>query len=377
MHLEFYRAMPNRSWLAGPLIAVVGSMGCSGSTASSAGTSVDGGTSSGSGDSGVANIGHTVTLLSSLGDSSLGDSVYSLQIDATSAYALVTNYNGTSDSTVVVKAPLSGGAAVTLATDPQYASWLALSGGALYWVDPSGPSDVDASSRTTGLVMSVPTGGGAPTTLASDQSFPAIVAADTTGVYWVNENQCTQPPCSASVASILVLPPGASTPVVLANVQAQPSTLALDATNVYWGTSDGRVMMAPKSVTSGAPVTQLAYYETNVQSLVVGASNVYWATGSGDILATPIAGGPSSALVVGSASILGLAVDAATLYWIASDSGETNTATNTVNALGLVGLGGVPTILWSGSDTPDGIQIDDANVYFTTQSGSLWKLTPK
>jgi hypothetical protein len=364
--------MPNPSWLAAPLIAVVGSMGCSGGTASNPGASVDGGTSSGSGDSGVANVGHTVTLLSSLGDSSLGDSVYSFQIDATSAYALVINYNGNNDSTVIVKAPLSGGTAATLATDPQYASGLALSGGALYWVDPSGPSDVDASS-TSGLVMSVPTGGGAPTTLASDQSFPAIVAADTTGVYWVTENQCTQPPCSASVGSILVLPPGAATPVVLANVQSQPSTLALDATNVYWGTSDGRVMKVPKSAMSGAPVTQLAYYETNVQSLVVGASNLYWATGTGDILATPIAGGPSSAIVVGSQSIRGLAADAATLYWIASDF----SGTNTVNAIGLVGLGGVPTTLWSGSDSPGGIQVDDTNVYFTTESGSLWKLTPK
>jgi hypothetical protein len=367
--------MPNRSWLAAPLIAVVGSMGCSGSTTSNPGASDDGGTSSGSGDSGVATLGHTVTLLSSLGGSlsSLGGSVYSFQIDATSAYALVTSYDGNTDSTAIVKAPLSGGAAVTLATDPQYASGLALSGGALYWVDPSGPSDVDASSRTTGLVMSMPIAGGAPTTLASDQSFPAIVAADATGVYWVNENQCTQPPCSASVASILVLPPGASTSVVLANVQAQPSTLALDATNVYWGTSDGRVMKAPKGVMSGGPVTQLAYYETNVRSLVVGASNIYWATGTGDILATPIAGGPSSAIVVGAETLGGLAVDAATLYWIASDFG----GTNTVNAIGLVGLGGVPTTLWSGSDAPGGIQVDDTNVYFTTESGSLWKLTPK
>jgi len=58
-------------------------------------------------------------------------------------------------------------------------------------------------------------------------------------------------------------------------------------------------------------------------------------------------------------------VDAATLYWIASDFG----GTNTVNAIGLVGLGG--------SRRPSGrearsrrIQVDDTNVYFTTESGS-------
>ena len=37
----------------------------------------------------------------------------------------------------------------------------------------------------------------------------------------------------------------------------------------------------------------------------------------------------------------------------------------------------VPVTLWTGSDSPDTLQVDATNVYFTTQSGALWKLSPK
>jgi hypothetical protein len=45
----------------------------------------------------------------------------------------------------------------------------------VYWTTGSG-----------GTVMKIPLAGGAPTTLASKQDFPAAVAVDTTSVYWIN-----------------------------------------------------------------------------------------------------------------------------------------------------------------------------------------------
>jgi len=137
MHLDSSGGMPNRSWLAAPLIAVVGSMGCSGSTTSNPGAPTTG----------------NLVRLRRLGRGDLGHTSPSSRRWAAASrrwgqrvlvpdrrherVCLVTSYDGNTDSTAIVKAPLSGGAAVTLATDPSTLG-LALSGGALYWVDPSG-----------------------------------------------------------------------------------------------------------------------------------------------------------------------------------------------------------------------------------------------
>jgi hypothetical protein len=39
--------------------------------------------------------------------------------------------------------------------------------------------------------------------------------------------------------------------------------------------------------------------------------------------------------------------------------------------------GGPPTILWSGSDEPEALQVDATSVYFVTYTGDLFKLAPK
>ena len=354
--------MSYRPWLVALLIPVAGSTGCN----DPSGTSSPGGGSGTAytGDGGMTTPGHELTVLAAL-----GGAAYTLQIDSTSAYVLLTS-NDTSDSTTILQVPLTGGVPVTLASDPQYGVNIAVSAAAVYWVDPSGPPS-DASF-STGQVMSVPLGGGATTTVAGDQGGPNGVAVDSSGVYWIDANQCVgQPSCSGLTGAVLTLPPGGTTPVVLATVLTSPDTLALDATNVYWGTTDGRVM---KVLKSGGTSTTLAFYRASVQNLVVDASNVYWTTGTGDIMETPIVGGSSTALVAVRTRIMGVAVDSTSLYWIAYDGEGTGAAR--ARAEGGAG-GGTPTTLWSGSDTPEAIQIDATSVYFTTASGELLKLTPK
>ena len=360
--------------LVAPLLPViVVSVGCSSSSAGN-GASPEGGTSSGSGDSGMSAIGHEVTLLATL-----SGAVYSFQIDSTSAYLLLVDNTG-SGSTTIQKVPLTGGTPQTLASDPQYGAQVAVSGTNVYWVDPNGPQ-TDASTNATGLVMSVPIGGGPATTVAGAQGFPEAVAADDTGVYWANDSQCTKTPCPATVGAIMFLPTGSTTPVELASILSQPSSIALDGTNVYWGTTDGRVMKVPKSAATGGAVTQLAYYQASVQGLVVAPSGLYWATGTGDIMQTPLDGGASTAIVVGGDTIRGLAVDSTNLYWTTYSNnytGTTTTPASTINELALGGLiASTPTTLWSGNDTPDTLQVDASNIYFTTESGALFRLTPK
>jgi hypothetical protein len=369
--------LPRPIFFVLPLGALAAVAACSGGTTTPVGASNgdDGGVASSSSgtDSGMPTPGHTTSALAYLGGSS-----FALLIDADNAYALVENNDGNA-STRIVEAPLSGGSSVTLATDASYATAIAASGGQVYWVDPNGPPTADASAND-GVVLGVPTGGGVPATVASGQGYPDLVAADASGIYWVDANVCEQSPCTASAASVMVLPAGTTTPVVLASVTTSPSNLVLDASNVYWGTNDGRVVKLAKSTTPGGTPTQLAYYETNVQNLVVGATDVFWTTGTGDIMRTPIAGGASTAVLVGQDTIRGLAVDATSLYFITYGEDFTGATSppSTVNALALGGVGAAaPTVLWSGADVPETIQVDDSNVYFTTDSGWLWKLSPK
>jgi hypothetical protein len=75
-----HRAMAYRASLAVPLIALVASTGCS--SGSDGGAPVDGGT----GEGGTVTVGHELTLLASL-----GGPAYTLRIDSTSAYALLTD----------------------------------------------------------------------------------------------------------------------------------------------------------------------------------------------------------------------------------------------------------------------------------------------
>ncbi|HEY1690694.1 MAG TPA: hypothetical protein VGG39_00945 [Polyangiaceae bacterium] len=369
--------MRHRSWflalLVAPSISLAPTTGCGGQNASGGVGAVDSGSSSGdTGQTGMPDSGpppdREVTELASL-----GSGVYTLQVDATAVYALLIAETAGA-STQVMKIPLAGGTPVTLATDPEYSEALAVYGGTAYWVDTSGPPD-DAST-TDGLVMSVSTGGGTPAALARDQGAPVTVAADATGVYWGDASQCpqvqAQPPCTA-VGGIVTLPAGGSTPVVLATGQQAPEAIALDATNVYWGTSDGRVMSIPKS---GGTATQLAYYEANIQYLVVAGSNVYWTTGTGDVMQTPVAGGSTTAVVVGFEQITSIAADATNLYWAQYDEQDYQTpGSASVQRMSLAG--GAPTTVWTGSDVPEALQVDATSVYFATDSGNVFRVTPK
>jgi hypothetical protein len=104
--------------------------------------------------------------------------VTDLAVDATSAYWLYVGNAGTA----VMKAPLTGGTEVTMATrmpSNQPAS-IAVDARNAYWTESGiGPS-------ASGTILSVPVGGGTPTTLAIQQPGPNGIAVDATSVYWAN-----------------------------------------------------------------------------------------------------------------------------------------------------------------------------------------------
>jgi sugar lactone lactonase YvrE len=92
--------------------------------------------------------------------------------------AVLSHWTASNDG-AVMKAPLAGGAATTLALLQSYPTGIAVDDASVYWTNYAG-----ARSCALGSVMKVAIGGGRPITLASNQLYPDGIAVDATSVYW-------------------------------------------------------------------------------------------------------------------------------------------------------------------------------------------------
>jgi hypothetical protein len=236
----------------------------------------------------------------------------------------------------VLTVPTGGGTISTLASVPN-ATCLAIDPAHIY---------VTSSSD----VVSLPLSGGAPTTIASGQTAPWGVVADATRVYWVNY---TDP---GTVMSAPLSPGEGGGPVTIASGQKYPRSIAVDGTHVYWSNASptGSIVRAPLM---GGAKTTIATGQGTPDKIALDSTNVYWTTlTDGTVMTIPLAGGTPTTLASGQTNPWGIALNGGYVYW--------TTYGGDVAKVPVSG-GSMPSILASGQDMPEGIAVDTTSVYFT------------
>jgi hypothetical protein len=159
-----------------------------------------------------------------------GTYVTEIALDETNLYAT----SGKS----VIEVPLAGGPVTTLATGTFPAS-IAVDADDVYWSDngmemhdPDYPPDVQGANVNFGMVMKTPLQGGSATTLATSVGTrrgweASFVAVDASNVYWL-ENTSGDP------GQVVKVPIVEGNAVTVACATATLS-MAIDATSVYFG----------------------------------------------------------------------------------------------------------------------------------------------
>jgi hypothetical protein len=200
-----------------------------------------------------------------------------------------------------------GGQPITLATDPEGPADLQVFGTYVYW------------SNGSGQIERVPVCGGSVETLgtADKDSVPALLAVDSTQVYFTNESSVGVLGGSAPSTLSLVPPAQASVAIGLSAGFLYVGTAPTAAAGTV-GPNSGTVDRAP--VSGGGSMELQTSVADPLGHFVFDATDVYWMDYMNAISRMPLGGGAITTLVPGQSSavtyaLAGLAVDGANVYW--------------------------------------------------------------
>ena len=144
--------------------------------------------------------------------------------------------------------------------------------------------------------------------LADGLTNPGAIAAYAGTVYWTD----------AVAGTVSRLAIGGGSPVVVATGMPQPDTIVVDATDVYfWNIGDSTVrrLAEPSAVVATGD---------SVLGMALDAANLYYGTGDGGIIKVPRDGGSAEILFAGPLNASGqpqypawgLALDSGKVYWM-------------------------------------------------------------
>lgn len=274
-------------------------------------------------------------------------SPFDLAIDTQAAFLISSPLGSSSGS--ILRIPLDGGPAVTIAASPS-PSGLAIDDAAVYWTDYQG---IDAGS-----ILSVGKEGGSVVVLATSNG-PENVAVDDAYVYWADW-----------YGAVWRVPKSGGTPFQLGSAsQDFPYSLAVDDTYAYVGVTtrvgfDGGLLRFPKD--GGAP-QQLIGNLIEPEAIVVDDAGVYAAGATTDDagnLAAVIdrydkSSGRTAVVALareGVGPIFGMALVGQRLYfsaWSAPGSIEVVSA-----------AGGAPVILATNLEAPLAVAVEGSDLYW-------------
>jgi hypothetical protein len=174
----------------------------------------------------------------------------------------------------------------------------------VYWTTP-----------VTGVIWSMPVGGGSPVQLLTGQDTASDIAADADGLFWVNRGKAGQ---SNGVVMRANLDGSNATP--LATGQNFPLRIALDQGHVYWATLDGGALGIDKA--GKTPVFTYALGGTGVPpvtGIAADGEHVYYSRNK-DVVRVPVNSLSADKLLTDVISPKDLVVDATSVYVAVVDS---------------------------------------------------------
>jgi hypothetical protein len=193
-------------------------------------------------------------------------------------------------------------------------------------------------------VMKVPKAGGEVVTLLDGLDYPDQIAQDDASIYFT----------VSGGGQVLKMSKDGADVTTLASGQGGPSGIASDATHIYWANYlSGSLASVSKS--GGSTVT-LAGGEESPYRVAVGTTDLYWSGFLPGLRAVPKTGGSPVQIVDGNPRTM--VSDGVHVYW--TDTGDATVKRADEDGSDLQTL-----VVLESDAFPDGIAVDELNVYFT------------
>ncbi len=281
-------------------------------------------------------------------------SIHSLRVSDGFAYWVDLDPDDALDRSAIRRVAVTGGATTTL-FDKQYdLENVAVAGNTLYWFRASKPDGGKS-------LYSGPVGGGKAIKLVPSDTIFGEIMADASGVYWPTEGHLNH------------LSSGTSSTVLAsqdAGVNGSFSNVVADAQSVYW-VEAGEVFSAPRGGGAARNLASLPW----ARSLATDGTTLYVAVLGGTGVPEPLGtiyavyadGAPPKALTP-AARPYGIAADARFVFFTSSSAQE-GSIRRWDKSTGQV------VVLARTTRTPRAIAIDDANVYWTAEDGTICSTT--